>query len=523
MRIFFYPASIFVIKITGFVARRQQSTRWRSYRFAPVILVTSSRAVQKQLASQTLPWLIGNRFKHRLSIETIYKVLAASQQRGITDLRYHLSDSSEYFCLSQLKAGLVMMRVKEEQLERITKMSKQCIVLAYSGGLDTTFCLTWLIQEKNADVVTLTVDTGGFSSQERDNMRKRSLEYGAKSHEFVDARTEMFERFVSVLIQGNILRGHVYPLSVAAERVVQAEELAKAAIRLQANAVAHGSTGAGNDQYRFEATLRTLLPSIPVLAPVRDLGWSREKEADYLAQANIHISSQTKTYSVNQGLWGTTIGGGKIHDGWEGVEEAAFPSAEGAPTQKASEITLGFEEGCPVSIDGQHQSGVELVSALNEIGRAYQLGRGVHIGETILGIKGRIAFEAPAPLLLIAAHRELEKLMLTRWQLFWKDHLADFYGNMLHEGLYYDPVMRDLEAFIRSSQKPVTGEARLQLWPKGFSVDGVRSPHSIMDTNVAVYGETTRAWNAEEAAGYGKLRSLAMSLAYNAHKRSPEE
>jgi argininosuccinate synthase len=389
--------------------------------------------------------------------------------------------------------------------------SNERIVLAYSGGLDTTFCIVWLQQELKAEVHTLTVDTGGLAAGEAEEIGERARQLGAV-HQMVDARAEIFERFVMPLIQANVLRGQVYPMCVAAERVVQAEHLARVGKEVGATGVAHGSTGAGNDQFRFDATLHTMVPELKAIAPVRELGWSRQQESDYLAEHGVQIPAATTTYSVNAGLWGTTIGGGAIHDPWTAVPEEAYPEAP-KPPAGAKQVEVAFEEGVPVSLDGKKMSGVELVSALNEVGRAYGVGRGVHIGETILGIKGRIGFEAPAPLMLIAAHRELEKLVLTRWQAFWKDHLGDFYGNMLHEGLFYDPVMRDLEALFRSSQRAVTGEARVELVPGHFAVTGVRSPHSLMKSEVATYGETSEAWTAGEVEGFGKLRALSMVLA----------
>jgi argininosuccinate synthase len=394
------------------------------------------------------------------------------------------------------------------------RRSPKRIVLAYSGGLDTTFCIVWLQKERDAEVHTLTVNTGGLETGEAEAIAERAAELGA-THHSVDARQELFERFVTPLIQGNVLRGHAYPLCVAAERVVQAEQLARAARELGADGVANGSTGAGNDQFRFDAVVRTLVPDLPALAPVRELGWSREQESAYLAEHGVDIPATTTTYSVNAGLWGTTIGGGTIHDPWSAVPEEAFPEAP-EPPAGPSELTVGFEAGVPVSLDGAAMDGVALVEQLNARGRQHRIGRGVHIGETILGIKGRIAFEAPAPLVLIAAHRELEKLVLSRWQLYWKDHLADFYGNLLHEGLYYDPVVKDLEAFVRSSQRVVSGEARVRLERGRFEVVGVRSPLSLMNQKVATYGETTRAWSAEEATGFGKLRALSLSLAWQA-------
>ena len=396
---------------------------------------------------------------------------------------------------------------------------KPLVVLAFSGGLDTTFCLKWL-QEAGHRVVTATVDTGGFGPGELKAIESRALALGAEAHHTLDAKAELFSRFVTFLIKGNVLRGRVYPLSVSAERVLQAELVAKLAKSLGAQGVAHGSTGAGNDQVRFDGAFQALAPGLGVHTPVRTLGWSREQELEWLSERGVSVPAKTVAYSVNTGLWGTTVGGRETHDPWAAVPDAAFPApAEGLRAEPV-ELVVGFEKGTPVSLDGKALSGVDLVVALHEAGRAYGLGRGVHLGDTILGIKGRIGFEAPAPLMLIAAHQELEKLVLTRWQGFWKNHLADFYGQMLHEGLYYDPVMRDIEALVDSSQSKVSGEARLRLLPGRFEVTGVRSPNSLMAAQAAAYGETTKLWDGAEAAGFSKLHALPMSLALMAGGKS---
>ena len=394
-------------------------------------------------------------------------------------------------------------------------MKKPKIVLAFSGGLDTTFCVLWLMKELGAEVITVTVDTGGFSSEELTAIAARSKSLGAVSHQTIDGRAEVFARFAVPLIQGNVLRGRAYPLSVAAERVLQAEVVARVARELGADGVAHGSTGAGNDQVRFDAVFQVLLPNVKVHTPIRDLGLSRQEETDYLAKFGVPVPAKTVSYSVNAGLWGTTVGGGATHDPWAEIPDSAFPSASETSPAKSLDVVVGFEKGVPISLDGKTMGGVSLVQALHALGRTYALGRGIHMGDTILGIKGRIAFEAPAPLMLIAAHNELEKLVLTRWQGFWKNHIGEFYGQMLHEGLYFDPVMRDIEAMIASSQETVTGEARLRLRSGHFDVTGVKSPFSMV-AGAATYGETTRLWTGPEAAGFAKLHALPMTLAARA-------
>ena len=398
-------------------------------------------------------------------------------------------------------------------------MKKPKIALAFSGGLDTTFCVLWLQKELGADVHTVTVDTGGFDAAELAAIAARAASLGAASHRTIDGRAEVFSRFAVPLIQGNVLRGRAYPLSVSAERVLQAEVVARAARELGADGVAHGSTGAGNDQVRFDAVFQVLLPNVKVHTPIRDLGWSRQQETDYLAKYGVPVPAKTVSYSVNAGLWGTTVGGGQTHDPWTEVPDSAFPSSSETAPAGSRDVVVGFEKGVPVSLDGKTMDGVALVQALHALGRTYAVGRGIHLGDTILGIKGRIAFEAPAPLMLIAAHNELEKLVLTRWQTFWKNHVGEFYGQMLHEGLYFDPVMRDIEAMIASSQETVTGEARLRLRAGRFDVTGVKSPFSMV-AGAATYGETTRLWTGPEAAGFAKLHALPMTLA--ARARAPK-
>ncbi|MBI5210787.1 MAG: argininosuccinate synthase [Elusimicrobia bacterium] len=397
-------------------------------------------------------------------------------------------------------------------------MKRPKIVLAFSGGLDTTFCLLWLRNELEAEVVTAVVDTGGFDARELSEVGERARALGAAAHHALDGRAEVFERFVVPLIQGNVLRGRVYPLSVSAERVLQAELVARLAVEVGADGVCHGSTGAGNDQVRFDGVSQTLLPSMKVYAPVRDLGWSRRQETRYLTERGVAVPAKKTAYSVNAGLWGTTVGGGETHDPWTEVPDAAYPSAAGRASKAGKNVVIGFAKGVPASLDGEQMEGVALVRALHRLGQSFGVGRGVHLGDTILGIKGRVGFEAPAPLILIAAHQELEKLVLTRWQSFWKNQIAEFYGQMLHEGLYFDPVMRDIEALMRSSQETVTGSARVRLRTGRFDVTGVKSPFSMV-SGAAAYGETTRLWTGAEAAGFSKLHALPMTLARRARGR----
>jgi argininosuccinate synthase len=338
---------------------------------------------------------------------------------------------------------------------------------------------------------------------------------GAAEHHEVDARAAVFDRFVRFLIQGNILRGEVYPLSVSAERTQQTLSVVETARAIGAKAVAHGSTGAGNDQIRFDVALRVLAPELEIVTPIRDLGVTREQAVAYLKARGLPVPEKAGAYSINRGLWGTTWGGGWTHDTWAGPPDELLEPPAGAPA--AREIVLGWTRGVPVTLDGAALDGPALVERLNQLAEAYGFGRGIHVGETALGIKGRIGFEAGAALVLIAAHRELEKLVLTRWQGYWKDQLARFYGDRLHEGQYFDPALRDIEALITSSQARVTGETRVRLAPGRFQVVGTRSPHSMMDRSVATYGEENRLWTGDEARAYARIAAIPSLLAARAN------
>ncbi|MDJ0976211.1 MAG: argininosuccinate synthase [Planctomycetota bacterium] len=401
-------------------------------------------------------------------------------------------------------------------------MSK--IVLAFSGGLDTTFCAIWLREQTGSEIVTVCVDTGGFSDEELAEIAAHAGRLGVAEHRTVDAKQVVYDRFVSYLIKGNCLRGGVYPVSVGAERTAQAEAVVKVAREIGATGVAHGSTRAGNDQIRFDVAIRTLAPEMTIHAPIRELGWSRQQESDWLKEHGVDVPVKTVRYSINEGLFGTTIGGGETHDPWAMPPEEAY-TATIAPTEgpdDAEELTLGFAKGLPVSIDGQAMDGVTLVDTLNERAARHGVGRGMHVGDTILGVKGRLAFEAPGPLILIQAHRELEKLVQTRWQSYWRETLGSFYGNLLHEAQYYDPVMRDLEAFLDSANSRVTGDVKVRLFKGGVTVTGTRSPYSLMDANVAVYGEGASAWTGEEAKGFAQLYGMASMLARRSADRAEE-
>lgn len=390
------------------------------------------------------------------------------------------------------------------------------LALAFSGGLDTSFCVPRLAED-GWTVHTVYVNTGGASAAERAAIAAQARAVGAAEHHEVDARAAVFDRFVRFLIQGNILRGEVYPLSVSAERTQQTLSVVETARAIGAKAVAHGSTGAGNDQIRFDVALRVLAPELEIVTPIRDLGVTREQAVAYLKARGLPVPEKAGAYSINRGLWGTTWGGGWTHDTWAGPPDELLEPPAGAPA--AREIVLGWTRGVPVTLDGAALDGPALVERLNQLAEAYGFGRGIHVGETALGIKGRIGFEAGAALVLIAAHRELEKLVLTRWQSYWKDQLARFYGDRLHEGQYFDPALRDIEALITSSQARVTGETRVRLAPGRFQVVGTRSPHSMMDRSVATYGEENRLWTGDEARAYARIAAIPSLLAARASSK----
>ena len=392
-------------------------------------------------------------------------------------------------------------------------MQKNPLALAFSGGLDTSYCVPRLTEQGYA-VHTVYVNTGGASAEARAAIRKQALAVGAVDHHEIDARDQVFSRFVTFLIQGNVLRGEVYPLSVSAERTQQALSVVEVARKLGARAVAHGSTGAGNDQVRFDIALRVLAPEMAIVTPIRDEALSRDQAIAYLEARKLPVPAKASAYSINAGLWGTTWGGGWTHDTWAGPPAELLDLPANAPAP--AELVIGWSQGVPVSLDGHALSGPDLIARLAALSASYGLGRNIHVGETALGIKGRIGFEAGAALLLIAAHRELEKLVLTKWQVFWKDQLGRFYGDRLHEGHYFDPALRDIEALFTSSQQRVTGATRVRLAPGRFMVTGARSPYSMMDRSVATYGEENRLWSGDEARAFARIGAIPELLAQRA-------
>jgi argininosuccinate synthase len=384
------------------------------------------------------------------------------------------------------------------------------ILLAFSGGLDTSFCVPWLKDTYQRPVITVTVDTGGIDAAAAESLARRSVALGAIDHHLIDARAAYFDQVLKFLIMGNIRRGGLYPLCVGAERVLQAQTIAQMALTLKTTMVAHGCTAAGNDQVRFEVALRTLAPDLEIIAPVRDRAFKRAEQLKYLEEHKLPIPPFGGAYSVNRGLWGVTIGGketltsnGSIPDDAWVLSKDAFSNPR-APERH----TIEFDAGLPVSLDGIGSSAVAIIEQLESLGGQFGIGRGIHLGDTVIGTKGRVAFEAPAAEVLLTAHRELEKLVLTGKQARIKETVAQPYGDLVHEGQHLDPVCRDIEALLVSSQARVTGTVTLLMRPGSIFVEGVTSPFSLMAASKGVYGEAAGEWTPTDALGYSKMLAL---------------
>lgn len=393
---------------------------------------------------------------------------------------------------------------------------KKKVVLAFSGGLDTSFCVPYLMRERGMEVHTVMVNTGGFSPSEAERIGVRALELGAASHRTIDAVDTYYEKGIKYLLFGNVLKNSTYPLSVSSERVFQAIEVLGYVRELGASAVAHGCTGAGNDQIRFDLVFEVMAPEIEIIAPIRELQLSRQQEIDYLVQAGFGYNWEKSKYSINQGLWGTSVGGVETLSSGGVLPEEAYPSqiSETAPVR----IKIGFEKGEPVSLNGVAGKPVEIIRKLNELGGKYGVGRDVHVGDTIIGIKGRVGFEAAAPLILIKAHHLLEKHTLTKGQLYWKGALGEWYGQLMHEAQYLDPVMRDIEAFLGSTQQFVTGEVEVELRPWHFSALGCTTPYDLMNNRFGDYGEANKSLTAQDMVGFTKVLANPLKIYYSVHE-----
>jgi argininosuccinate synthase len=384
------------------------------------------------------------------------------------------------------------------------------ILLAFSGGLDTSFCVPWLKDAYQRPVITVTVDTGGIDAQAAKSLAERSAQLGAIEHHLIDAKSAYFDQVLKFLIMGNVRRGNVYPLCVGAERVLQAQTIAQMALSLGTKMVAHGCTAAGNDQVRFEVALRTLAPDLEIIAPVRDRAFKRPEQLKYLEEHKLPVPPYGAAYSVNRGLWGVTIGGKETLTSQGSIPDEAWVLSKDAFTQPRphERHRIGFTQGVPDSIDGRRLSAVAVIEALETLSGPFGIGRGIHLGDTVIGTKGRVAFEAPAAEVLLTAHRELEKLVLTGKQSRIKESVAQPYGDLVHEGQHLDPVCRDIEALLQSSQTRVSGEVKVLFRPGCVFVEGVTSPYSLMAASKGVYGESAGEWTPTDALGYSKMLAL---------------
>jgi argininosuccinate synthase len=377
------------------------------------------------------------------------------------------------------------------------------VVLAFSGGLDTSFCVKYLL-EQGYEIYSAIVNTGGFSEEELAEIARRAENLGVKNHVTLDETDNYYQSCLKYLIFGNVLKNNTYPLSVSAERISQAMAIAKYAQKVGAQAVAHGSTGAGNDQVRFDMVFNILIPNVEIITPIRDLKLSREEEIAYLKERGVEMDFQKAQYSINKGIWGTSVGGKETLTSHQALPETAYPTQLTKETPER--ITLHFKNGEPVGLnDEMFDNPVHVIQKLQEIAGAFAIGRDIHVGDTIIGIKGRVGFEAAAPMVIIKAHHALEKHTLTKWQLYWKDSLATWYGNWMHEGQFLDPTMRNIETFLTDTQKTVTGKVHVWLAPYRFQVEGIESEHDLMSSKFGSYGEMNNAWSGEDVKGFSKI------------------
>ncbi|MDD2584214.1 MAG: argininosuccinate synthase [Bacteroidales bacterium] len=390
------------------------------------------------------------------------------------------------------------------------------VILAFSGGLDTSFCVPYLKNEKGLEVHTVMVNTGGFSIEEEKEIEQRALALGAKTHKNVDAIDEYYKKGIKYLLFGNILKNSTYPLSVSSERAFQAMAVLEHVKEIDAAYVAHGSTGAGNDQIRFDLVFEVLAPEVKVIAPVRELKLSRKDEIEYLKECGFDFSWEKAKYSINLGLWGSSVGGVETLTSNGVLPEEAYPSQ--ITEKEPIKVKISFDQGEPVAIDGHKYTPVEIINKLNILGGKYGVGRDVHVGDTIIGVKGRVAFEAAAPLILIKAHHLLEKHVLTKGQLYWKEQLSGWYGQLMHEAQYLDPLMRNIEAFLDDTQKYVSGSVEVELRPYHFSVLGCESKFDMMSTKFGDYGEVNKLFTDEDVVGFTKVLANPLKIYYSVHK-----
>lgn len=398
-------------------------------------------------------------------------------------------------------------------------MDKKKVVLAFSGGLDTSFAVKYLSEDCGYEVYTAIANTGGFSPAELKEIERRALALGAKEHATLDITHEYYEKSIKYMIFGNILRNGTYPISVSSERIFQAIAIIEYAKRVGADCVAHGSTSAGNDQIRFDLTFQILAPEIEIITPTRDMNLTRDYEIDYLKKHGYEADFKKLEYSINKGLWGTSVGGKETLHSDQTLPEEAYPTQMTATAD--SRMTIDFERGEIVAVNGERiDDKVAAIQRIEALVAPYAIGRDMHIGDTIIGIKGRVGFEAGAPLLIIAAHKMLEKHTLTKWQQYWKDQLGNWYGMFLHEAQYLEPVMRDIEAYLDESQRNVTGRVIIDLKPYRYILVGVQSDYDLMKTNFGEYGEVSNAWTADDVKGFTKILGNQMKIYHNIQQRN---
>ena len=383
------------------------------------------------------------------------------------------------------------------------------LVLAYSGGLDTSYCLKKLSNE-GFDVHAISINTGGFDEKEILIQKQKAMEMGAKKFKSIDATDKFYKKIIKFLIFGNILKNNTYPLSVSSERIIQAVEIVNYAKKINANYIAHGSTGAGNDQVRFDMIFQVIAPDIKIITPIRDNKVSREDEIKFLKSSGINLSWEKAKYSINKGLWGTSVGGSETLTSDKPLPDKAYPNK--LINKTSEKIVLTFSKGELIKLNGEKNSPVNIIKSIQKIAEKFAIGRDIHVGDTIIGIKGRVGFEAAAPMIIIKAHHLLEKHTLSKWQQFQKEQLSNFYGMLLHEGQYLDEVMRNIESFLENSQSKVNGEVYINLLPFRFELDGIKSPNDLMNDDFGSYGEINKSWSADEAKGFIKISSISNKI-----------
>ena len=397
-------------------------------------------------------------------------------------------------------------------------MKNNKVVLAFSGGLDTSYCALYLSKIKELEVHAVLINTGGFSEDELSKIEQHAYALGVKSFHYIQETENFYNKVVKYLVFGNILKNNTYPLSVSAERISQAVAIAEFTKLIGASYVAHGSTGAGNDQVRFDMVFTILIPEAEIITPIRDMSLSREQEIEFLKSHGVQMNFEKAKYSINKGIWGTSVGGKETLTSHLPLPEEAYPTP--ITKKEKQDVVLHFENGELTGINGDVLPPVQAIQLLNHIAEGYGIGRDIHVGDTIIGIKGRVGFEAAAPLIIIKAHHLLEKHVLTKWQLYWKDQLAAWYGNWLHEGQYLDPVMRDIEQFFESTQKNVSGKVFVSLYPHRFTVNGIESKHDLMSAKFGSYGEKNNTWTGDDVKGFTKIFGNQVSI-YNKINEKP--